>query len=934
VSGLEKLNKSAPIELSETGLLLTIARSARVARFIRSMAAVKISRRINWFALLNLVNPMWYYKKLVRPKDEAVSPDGVRNGPGTKLRNSLGKKKSRKNDVGLMALAAVKAGNTTETSGRLPLVEIALAVLKSVGLVRITNEEFRRHLAASRIQRAWRRVLEQNKLAMEKDAQVAGGGHEMEGLELARGRGGHVRSFTGNLERPKMSRFSSQRSQLSHTSGSRHLVSKDFSDDDGESFCEGDGMGQYTSSSNRSIRGPSRLVKNRNESQVGSAMRELTGRRVAIGIIIALVLTVLFTYLEVDSTRAATMIVLFGQTRNPTFAMRALDAARTSVIPTLYEYRYANGAIEKFDIGVDVSTLRARETQVINITGADGSFTVGTFSHKEEAEEGAIVSLISTIFILLIWFFGVTAFSGPVMILVVIPIERMVRLLNMLMVDPLGYQNTSRYRRFVAEEDQITKNTRWTKEVLKGMETSFLMSTILRIGSLMKVGFGSAGVEIIRSNLEKGQSKNMLLLDSRGSTVFCIFLFSDIRSFTDATECLQEEVFLFTNRIAAVIHSICHSYGGAANKNVGDAFLLSWLLDTEESPVGGRAARNFTAKKNQVRVVGFAHLDLWRLSLTMLFLQKADKALLSVIKIIMALQFDDYYTEPMSPGAREALLKKFSHRKGPVVQMGFGLHAGEAVEGAIGSQRKIDATYVSEEVERAEFLESSTKKYGVKLLMSDAFFRLLHPSNRRRCRQVDRILLVDEDAGDDENVDPELLKLYTFDTDVEALWRRPTKSENGNDDETESGTDKQPGSRVLSSVAAAAGLRRRNPGAREKGDESSMEFGASGRSGLEEPEDAWEPPQLVLPSGYARYNAGVWFSDDMRRIRQKYSDARFSQQFASGFDAYFEKDWTTARREFESILRQFEDGPSRYFIDQMKKYDYRCPGTFPGYHTA
>jgi hypothetical protein len=39
------------------------------------------------------------------------------------------------------------------------------------------------------------------------------------------------------------------------------------------------------------------------------------------------------------------------------------------------------------------------------------------------------------------------------------------------------------------------------------METSFLMSTILRIGSLMQVGFGSAGTEIIRSGLERGRHK-------------------------------------------------------------------------------------------------------------------------------------------------------------------------------------------------------------------------------------------------------------------------------------------------------------------------------------------------------------------------------------------------------------------------------------------
>lgn len=43
--------------------------------------------------------------------------------------------------------------------------------------------------------------------------------------------------------------------------------------------------------------------------------------------------------------------------------------------------------------------------------------------------------------------------------------------------------------------------------LLLGMETSFLMSTILRIGSLMQVGFGSAGTEIIRSGLERGRHK-------------------------------------------------------------------------------------------------------------------------------------------------------------------------------------------------------------------------------------------------------------------------------------------------------------------------------------------------------------------------------------------------------------------------------------------
>ena len=286
----------------------------------------------------------------------------------------------------------------------------------------------------------------------------------------------------------------------------------------------------------------------------------------------------------------------------------------------------------------------------------------------------------------------------------------------------------------------------------------------------MRVGFGSAGVEIIRNNLERGRHKDVLFLNKQGGTVSCIFLFCDIRSFTDATECLQEEVFVFTNKIAAVIHSICHSYGGSANKNIGDAFLLSWLLDEappekeededDEDLVRGSSLNNLMGNS-----------DLYANN------NQADKALLSVVKISMALHYDKYFTEDMNEGAKNRLLAKLSTRKGvsllvfcdrqylsvliwclltkpdlnhiqPVVQMGFGLHAGKAVQGAIGSQRKLDATYISESVERAEFLESSTKQYGVPLLMSNAFYNLLNSTNRYRCRKVDQLLLLaDEDAG-------------------------------------------------------------------------------------------------------------------------------------------------------------------------------------------
>jgi class 3 adenylate cyclase len=250
----------------------------------------------------------------------------------------------------------------------------------------------------------------------------------------------------------------------------------------------------------------------------------------------------------------------------------------------------------------------------------------------------------------------------------------------------------------------------------------------------MKVGFGSAGVEIIRNNLERGRHKDVLLLNKQGGNVSCIFLFCDIRRFTDATECLNEDIFVFTNKIAAVVHSICHAYGGSANKNIGDAFLVSWLLDDipmeEEDIDFGTTAHNF---KKPPYVA---------------YHNQADKALLAVVKISMALHHDKYFTDAINESAKNRLLSKLSNRKGPLVQMGFGLHAGTAFQGAIGSQRKLDATYISESVEQAEFLESSTKKYGVPVLMSDSFYDLLDSSTKYRCRKVDQLLLL---SGQDGN---------------------------------------------------------------------------------------------------------------------------------------------------------------------------------------
>lgn len=52
------------------------------------------------------------------------------------------------------------------------------------------------------------------------------------------------------------------------------------------------------------------------------------------------------------------------------------------------------------------------------------------------------------------------------------------------------------------------------------------------------------------------------------------------------------------------------------------------------------------------------------------------------------------------------------------IKMGYGLHVGWAIEGAIGSFYKIDASYLSPNVNMANRLEAGTKLYGVNILMT------------------------------------------------------------------------------------------------------------------------------------------------------------------------------------------------------------------------
>merc|ERR1711959_331872 len=142
----------------------------------------------------------------------------------------------------------------------------------------------------------------------------------------------------------------------------------------------------------------------------------------------------------------------------------------------------------------------------------------------------------------------------------------------------------------------------------------------------------------------------------------------------------------------------------------------------------------------------------------------SDASVISFLKIIAAVNRSralHRYRE------HEGLLRRMP---GYRVRLGFGLHVGWAIEGAIGSQFKIDASYLSPNVNMAARLEAATKQYGTAILVSGQFFKLLSSDVQELCRKIDRVTV----KG---SVEP--LELYTYDvppseaTTVEEVQLEP-----------------------------------------------------------------------------------------------------------------------------------------------------------------
>lgn len=321
------------------------------------------------------------------------------------------------------------------------------------------------------------------------------------------------------------------------------------------------------------------------------------------------------------------------------------------------------------------------------------------------------LTLSRILYIYLVLIGGSYLFSYNTHSLVIGPIERMIDKVVALIEKPqivkeeaFMEQEEKEFREHILKDNDLDKR----KSEAEGnkLETEYLEKAISKIGVLLGVGLGEAGTELINTYLNKETD----ILNIANETK-AIFGFCDIRNFTDATEVLQEEVMVFVNTIADIVHSIADGALGAANKNVGDAFLIVWRISLDDA---------ILLNEND-------HLDI-----STVWTNLADLALYSLLtmhaEVGRANQLKKFVDNPKM---KERIGKNYR------IRLGFGLHYGWAIEGALGSHYKVDVTYLSPHVNMAAQLEGDTKKYGVPILISGDLHDMLSPFVQGYCRQID-----------------------------------------------------------------------------------------------------------------------------------------------------------------------------------------------------
>ena len=504
---------------------------------------------------------------------------------------------------------------------------------------------------------------------------------------------------------------------------------------------------------------------------------------------------------------------------------------------------------------------------------------IAVFNNKYVNRLNALLSLIKTILACVVLYFVNFWFSTDLIKMVLAPIDAMVERVKLISENPLQVihdEEKKQIEKVIEEEKEKVKrkdnkvtcfcnssnnNQSENKEKLL-LETEILENTISKIGALLALSLGDAGAEIISQNIKEDLSGNVNPMIP-GKKVCAIYGFCDVRNFTGLTEILQEKVMLFVNDIADIVHQHAFQYGGSANKNIGDAFLLVWKFDNKFTYI--------SKKNNELKVYNCEQVN-----------QICDMALISIIKMFADIEKSKEIRKFRNI---EEIVERFG--KNPI-KIGFGINLGWSIEGAIGSNFKLDASYLSPNYNMANICEEKTKIYGVDLVMTDKFVENLSNEAQKNTRILD--ICYDEDKP---------IGFYTVDFDTSELLNEEEELDLDIDGNAE---------------------------AIKKETKSNMKRIKRFKRRIERRKNI-EMATSIPPKKYF-WNDFEQGDKEWERMRMDFSE-EFFKYYNKGFDEFHFGDWSIAKKLLEKVLKiKDDDKPTKRMLEIMEKYKYKKPNNF------
>jgi class 3 adenylate cyclase len=466
------------------------------------------------------------------------------------------------------------------------------------------------------------------------------------------------------------------------------------------------------------------------ESKISKILSELITKKVIILILTMLLILPMISDDFISDSEATSYYFFANYLENYNNLNNSLNASNnfwnSTISMTDYFYPIINITINNalFYHNTSYDHSEIRETDILFASSYEGNVNI-IYSIFTDTNLTGILNIAKTCYVCILLTLAAIYFEKDTKQLILEPLEVMIEIVENVAKDPINAKNTEQVQEgFKNTLSKLSaKKKKRKEEQADTYEVKIIQAAIVKISALLAIGFGEAGGEIIRENITNHQNLDPML---KGKRKTAIFGFCDIRLFAEINEILQEKTMVFVNEIADIVHSSVDRFGGAANKNIGDSFLLVWqmnnnLQNNEILDENGSIKLVRKGSKNSITTVNNS--------------QMADFALLSFLKILIRLNRDprilDYRNHP-------GILTSLSGQK---IAMGFGLHIGWAIEGAIGSSFKIDASYLSPNVNMAARLKSATEQYGVILLISGEFFDYLSEDMKRTCRHIDTAVL-------------------------------------------------------------------------------------------------------------------------------------------------------------------------------------------------